>query len=263
MESGSLALEAPHGEVQPDGEQMKTTREQRLGDHQEDRSTPKRSGVMAMTASGSGLGLSVPAVDPTGHGVVQDAVVEDVSLRTPERGEALVQRSEASVLPSHASVHRNPGRSDAEQIVPLDATPEDHILEITKLRSLVEHLSDRLDKCEEAQSFGSASRGRIKSSDLEHAPAPEDLMTRPLRVPPLPIVQTPPAFRQFSFDEPPVLPQFGLQPFSGAILAGSRSSLGGYSPASCGPCGMFADHASFLNPAPILEKHNVGVSAEG
>ena len=104
---------------------------------------------------------------------------------------------------------------------------EDQLLEITKLRSLVEHLSDRLERFEEAKSFGSASSGRVRSSDLEATAQVLEELTRPLSIPPLPCSSLQPDFRQFSFDESSGLPGFGFRQPAHALWhdSGHRSPL--------------------------------------
>ena len=100
---------------------------------------------------------------------------------------------------------------------------EDHLLEITKLRSLVEHLSERLERFEEGKSFGSASSGAIRSIDLEGPARVSDDRTRPPNIPSLPLFNSRLDSRQFSFEDPsltflsppnsiPKVPGFGPPP---------------------------------------------------
>ena len=149
-----------------------------------------------------GLYLSPPSVDSRGPiGLMK----EQLALPNVRDGREILSGSERSELPVQAS----PGSAESRLGL---GTPEDHLFEIAKLKSLVEHLSDRLEKCEEARSFGSASSGRVRSSDPEGAAPTMDDVIRPPRVPPLPVHHVlDPDLRQFSFEDHAVLPGFGFR----------------------------------------------------
>ena len=136
---------------------------------------------------------------------------EQLALPNVRDGREILSGSERSELP----VQADPG--SAESRLGLGA-PEDHLFVIAKLKSLVEHLSDRLEKCEEARSFGPASSGRVRSSDPEGAAPTMDDVIRPPQVPPLPVHHVlDPDLRQFSFEDHAVLPGFGFRSPVGAL----------------------------------------------
>ena len=123
----------------------------------------------------------------TTSGAAEGAIQPAVEALVPYEAGQLSGVQLEAVEPSELQpVQIGTSKPKSSETRPMVFPSEDHLLEITKLRSLVEHLSDRLEKFEEGKSFGSASSGRVKSVDLEGPARGSDEGTRPPQVPSLP-----------------------------------------------------------------------------
>ena len=131
--------------------------------------------------SGGSTALALPSAGTFQPAASSRSDLSGPMVSTQSTGEQ-VQRT---VTEPSVEIVQPEARSSRELYVP-GASPDDHLFEITRLRSLVEHLSERLEKCEEAKSFGSASSGRVQPSDLEAAAQAAAETFRPPRLPLLP-----------------------------------------------------------------------------